>query len=251
MNSIATQIEQPGFWERQFVSERTPNQLTFDLLVGVGLPLFCLLLDPIVFHSTLGWEPILGRYCIVGYLATGIGVLSLSVWLHLKRPAALLAGLLSGGAIFAFLLGVIILPSTLLGLLFGIGILGFSPFLVSFVFLRNASRAMSQAQLQDGSFRYNIPIAVGLLVSCAGPWTAQAVVVSQLSKVERMLVSRDPARVNEGIATLKSWRLIADFDRLVFAYDLENDSTRKELLAKAYQELTGESIQSRIWILND
>ncbi|WP_422927924.1 hypothetical protein [Singulisphaera sp. PoT] len=249
--STSPETHQPAFWPRQIAEEPTPNQLTFDIVVGMGLPLLCLGLDPIVFRSTLDLSPILGRYCIVGYLATSLGIISLAAWLRFKRPAGLLAGLLGGGAIFAFLLGVTLLPYSVAGLLLGVGVFGLSPFLTAFVFLRNALRALTRANLRSGSIAANLLVALGLMASCAGPWAAQGFVVTQLSHAERLLVSHDDRHVQQGIATVERWWFVADYDRLVLAYELENDAKRKEALARAYEHLSGNNIELRLARLHD
>ena len=53
-----TVSKRPGFWKRQFAAEFTWGQRSFDGIVGVAVPLACLILDPIVFTgSRLGFLP--------------------------------------------------------------------------------------------------------------------------------------------------------------------------------------------------
>jgi hypothetical protein len=44
---------------------------------------------------------------------------------------------------------------------------------------------------------------------------------------------------------------VADYDRLVWAYDVEPDTTRRQQLAVAYQRLTGQDVQRRLASLKD
>jgi hypothetical protein len=134
-----------SFWARQFTGEPTENQLFVDVVAGIVLPLFCLLGDPIVFRASFE-RPLLAGYRTVGLVAIGSGMLSLIAWLCVRRPAALFFGLLGGGFVFASLLGLVLLPTSFIGLIIGIGVLGFTPFLTAFVFFRNGWRAYFQAE---------------------------------------------------------------------------------------------------------
>src|SRR5690349_8406254 len=122
MSTISARTEQSSFWERQFVGQPTLGQIVFDAAFGIVLPVVCLWFDPIVFRSSLG-GPLVGRYTVVAGGAIGLGLLSLAAWMVVRRPPAFLAGLLTGGALFASLLGIFLLPFSIIGLFVLIGIL--------------------------------------------------------------------------------------------------------------------------------
>jgi hypothetical protein len=242
------------FWQRQFAPEPSWWQVAFDLAAGILLPLVCLAADPIIFRdphmSPLLASPLLGRYTLLCYAAIGTGLLALALWLLCRRPAALLAGFLVAGALFALLLGVVLLPFSLLGLLaMGFGALGLSPFLTAFVFWRNGVRAWARAN--RGAAGAALLAACGFLAAAAGPPLAQFAVDRELTRATELALSPDPAEAARGLARLRRCRLVADWDRLVWAYQAEGDAERRTRLAQVYQELTGEEIGLRLKRLLD
>src|SRR5262249_33418819 len=137
--------EQPCPSVKEHTPRPTAGRLAFDIAFGIALPLVCLYFDPVVFRPSILGKPLLAPYLVVGGVAIGLGLLSLSTWLLFRWPPAFLTGLLAGGTIFAGLLGLVLLPLSLIGLALGIGFLGFSPFVTAFVFWRNAVRAYRRA----------------------------------------------------------------------------------------------------------
>lgn len=143
--------QKPGFWSRQFAGEPTRAQTRFDLLLGALLPIFCIVADPIVF---CGYDSIVARYRWLAYAFIAIEIVVLLLWLFLRRrlagSAAFFVGPLLAGGVFALLIGLGILPISFLGLLVLIGVLGFTPFFTSIVFLRNGVRALAQSRPHCG-----------------------------------------------------------------------------------------------------
>lgn len=236
------------FWRRQFAPESSLRQDVFDVVLGIALPVFCLILDPYVFRSGFG-EPLLGGYRGFASGAIGLGFFSLAVWLSIRKPSALLAGLLAGGALFALLLGLVLLPFSAVGLLLVIGILGFSPFATAFVFWRNAVRAFPRPW--PGRTAVKAVAVLGLTLAWAGPWAAQRYVTHEVSQAFEMVQSDDPTAAQHGVAVLKRLWVFADFDRLVTEYESEADQGRRARLAGAYRELTGLEIEHRLAVLRD
>jgi hypothetical protein len=155
-------------------------------------------------------------------------------------------GSLYGGAIFAGLLGLVLLPLSLIGLAFGIGVLGFSPFATAFVFLRNGVRAARLDRAIDPAARGFLLYPAGLLISCGGPWIAQWYVDYRVSEASALVLSTDPKDTARGLAELKWFSPVANFDQIVRAYEKEPNEKRRELLAAAYRELTGQPIALRL-----
>lgn len=125
-----------------------------DFLGGILLPLLCLVFDPFVFNTASCEGPLLDwPIALTTYSAMGLGLTTLLIWLisgpRLRRGLAFLAGILWAGAAVALLLGIILLPFSLIGLLIIFGIAGFTPFLTAFVFFRNGSAAWLQAHTLD------------------------------------------------------------------------------------------------------
>jgi hypothetical protein len=76
-----------------------------------------------------------------------------------RRASALLGDVLLAGGIFSFLLGLALLPFSLMGLLILIGIFGFTPFITSFVFFRNARRCWLQS-FQSSSRKHSASMTI-------------------------------------------------------------------------------------------
>jgi hypothetical protein len=143
----------PGFWRRQFKHPVTRGQLVFDAFWGALLPL---LLISYTFGSGRVDFGEFGEYSIYYYSEVTIGIASLGYYLIFRRAAAPLAGVLLAGGIFSLLLGLALLPFSIIGLCFGliISILGFTPLITGFVFLRNARRCWSPS-LQPSSRKHS------------------------------------------------------------------------------------------------
>lgn len=239
----------PGFWTRQFARESTVEQSLFDVVFGVFAPLICLVCDPVVFRGGLFGTPLLGGWLTAGWCAIGLGFISLSVWLYVGRPAPLLAGMLLAGALFAMLLGIVMLPLTLIGLVMVIGIFGFTPFVTAFVFLRNFLRAVRSDAMKSRGATPVVLFVVGLAISLLLPPAANGYVTSRVARGTELILSGDPAKITNGVALLRPVRFAADFDPLVRAYERISDEEARRRLAEAYHELTGEDIQHRLSIL--
>lgn len=101
------------------------------VLLGVVLPLACVLFDPYVFRTVSSWrsEGILEEYRPFYYAYFAIGASAFLWW----RPAGpWLRGVHRACACAAFLLGVMLLPFSLFGvLLLGLGLLGLAPLVVA------------------------------------------------------------------------------------------------------------------------
>jgi hypothetical protein len=241
MSTDSATTEQSSFWGKQIPPRPTAGQIAFDLAFGIALPVICLYFDPFVLQADIG-EPLLGRYAVSARVAISLGLLSLSAWMLIRWPPALMAGLLAGGAIFATLLGLVLLPFSIMGLLMFIGVLGFSPFVTAFVFWRNAVAAYRRTHQSRINGRVLIPVAVGLALYCAGPCAMQWYV----TRAVEMVKSHHLAEAAQGLSVLKRFGVFANYDLLVFAYRAEKDAERRQRLAEAYKELTGTEIGHRL-----
>ncbi len=145
-----------SFTARQFQLEPTRRQQKFDWTFGVVLPLICVAADPIVFYNRLGFErAVLGEYKTFAYVLSAVSILSMAAWLlwgqRLGELRGYLAGLFLAASAVSFMVGLAILPWSLLGSLVLIGLLGFTPFFSSFVFLRNSVRAIDGATSESAA----------------------------------------------------------------------------------------------------
>lgn len=147
IDSESSPDEPQGFWKRQFQQEPTSKQNVFDWAYGVIIPLICVAADPIVFTS----QGLMGTYRPFAYLLSSASILAMAAWLlwgqRLAWLTAPLAGFFIAGSGVSLVVGALLFPYSLLGLLFLIGFLGFTPLFSSVVFLRNGIRALRTSSL--------------------------------------------------------------------------------------------------------
>lgn len=149
-------IVEAKFWRRQFGPTVTKKQRRMDWLFGVFLPLTCFYFDPIVFRESFSFDfekgvGLLGNYRDIAYGFCFVSIMTLAAFLlfgeKLKWLNGVVAGVLFASALAALAIGVVLFPFSLLGLVFFIGILGFTPLFTSVVYARNAVRATRAARL--------------------------------------------------------------------------------------------------------
>src|SRR5262245_16329797 len=114
--------EKWSFWRRQFASAMTIPQLAYDVTFGVVMPILCFIFDPIVFSDRgfiTGFVP-LAQYRSLVYLFSALSIVALLAWLlthrAVKSVGGIIAGILLSGAVCSFLIGILILPLSLVGL---------------------------------------------------------------------------------------------------------------------------------------
>ena len=251
------QANSSGFWARQFADVSTEKQDRFDIVLGIVLPVICLVVDPIVFQGGFfGEQPILGRFQLFAYLFCGLQIGIFLCWRtlarHLAPAAGLIGGILLAGALFSFIVGVLILPFTLLGLIILIGIVGFTPFLTAFVYLRTGIRAL-RSQQRNVLFESRFLLAVlTALLSVALPVLISYQVSTTISAGLDQILYGNPQEAEIAVNRLK-WLPVSWSQRreIVIAYDNETSSEKKDVLKRRYKELTGEDIDRDRYFLRD
>jgi hypothetical protein len=137
-----------GKWKKWLKYHAAHLRVGFDFAFGILLPLLCIIADHIyhfgIFTPDGLLEGIFWKYNTYCYTEIIIGIVALGYFLFFGRLSIVLAGALLASGVFSFCLGIVMLPFSLIGLLVGIGIFGFTPFASSFVFFRNARRCWSQ-----------------------------------------------------------------------------------------------------------
>lgn len=148
-------VVEAKFWRRQFGPIITKKQRRMDWVFGIFLPLACFFFDPIVFRESFSFDfekgsGLLGNYRGIAYGFCFVSIMTLAAFLlfgeKLKWLNGVVAGVLFASALVALAIGVVIFPFSLIGLVFFIGILGFTPLFTSVVYARNAVRATRAAQ---------------------------------------------------------------------------------------------------------
>ena len=250
-----------GFWRRQFDDAPTPAQRKFDVAFGVVMPVLCFVFDPFVFRGELMDDGgLYQQYQFYAYTISALEMVALCAWLFSagragRRPAAL-AGMLLAGALFSFLVGLAILPYSVVGLIFLIGALGFVPFLTALVYLRNAWRAAGAVgRAGAGSMRRAaVALACGFVFALGAPAVVQQSVKSEVSAA--LADVRAGRELSPGrLRTLRMAAVAsgsAAYDELVWEYHKEHNAERRARMAKAYAEITvSGDIEHRLAILLD
>jgi hypothetical protein len=255
----ANNYPRQGFWERQFSAVATTKQTLFDSIFGVILPAAVLVLDPIVFQGNFMGEPaLLGKYQIFAYLLCGFQMGLFLLWRStgrsLSRFSALIGGALIGGAFFSFVVGILIFPYSLLGLIVVIGVAGFTPFFTSFVYVRNGIRAI---RFQNPSYSVESRVhmaAWALVLALLLPYVA-SVQYSNLvdSAVNQLIYSKS---YDDAVAAAKllQWFPVIPSDerrRVYEAYSGEENATKRFVLEQYWKNITGEDLQTHARLAMD
>ena len=177
------------FWLKPLSQEITSAQKVFDVIFGIILPIFCLILDPFIFKDINSSFPpnVLGAGYLDGlgagylrniqvfaYISIGIGIFALIFVLFFQVKSnllnILLASVLSSVASISFLIGVFLLPISNQLLLFVVGILGFIPFTTAFVFFRNGVIAFQKVQTNMNKITKVRFLVIGTILAVGIPF---------------------------------------------------------------------------------
>ena len=105
------------------------------------------------------------------YVFVGLQIAILLCWMsmgrRMERGADFFPGPLLVGAIFSLLLGVAMLPLSIMGLSMVIGVLGFTPLLTSIVYFRAGFRAFRRRGERSGGVRRASLICLVMLFAVA------------------------------------------------------------------------------------
>ena len=168
----------PGFWRRQFGENVTGAQRKFDWIMGVGMPLICFYFDPFVFRSARGMgEGELSLYGPAAYMLAFASILAMVAWLlwgeRLKWLNGWIGGLFIAGSVISLIVGILLFPISLIGLIVLIGALGFTPLFASLVYMRNGVRALrASSSVMEKGVLVNVAVLSGM-IAIAVPYLAQ------------------------------------------------------------------------------
>ncbi|MDX6305228.1 MAG: hypothetical protein QOI77_2197 [Blastocatellia bacterium] len=255
--SVLRPMTRQGFWQCQFGSQVTRPQIVFDIAFGIVGPILCFAFDPLVFRGGIGGDPLFADIKIYVYLFSGLEVLILSFWL-LARAGFQLWNDLSGaallvGGVFCLAAGLILLPFSLMGLMFGVGIFGFTPFVTGIVYLRNGIRALRSPRTDTSAFSRVATVLLGSLVAIGAPLLLGVAIHGAVESSVDEIVHGDPSHASAAAHRIGPLRYFvgAESDQIVTAYQQASEPARKQLLRDCYQEITGHDIEVRIRIMND
>ncbi len=226
------------------------------MIFGVHGPVICFIADPIVFKSGFLSTALYSDYQLFVYLVAVFQVPLLAVWLLYGprfKSAALLAGsALMAGAFLSLIIGVVILPFSLLGLLWVIGIFGFTPFLTAFVYLRNSVRAI-RAQPKGLSLPCGFVLATIAAVYVIGFPAVVSMGTARVATVWTSEVLYGDEQTAADAAQRLSWLPVVpdnSLTQLIQAYERANPD-RRRVLAQHYHEITGLDIENQYRRLMD
>lgn len=254
LNEEITEIEPDrGFWRRQFQKNSTDSQKRFDWTFGVVLPIICFVFDPTVFKgSVLGGTAELGFAKPFAYILSFSLIMAMSAWMiwgeKLKWLNAFLAGLFTVGAGISFIIGVILSPLSLLGLIIFIGILGFTPLFTAFVYFRSAFRAFQSAKpfLEKSVLRYSFVLAA--IFSFVVPY----VINVEIKKSMHAMLNGDAQTIRATARNLKYVAPLTNFDDLGRKCDYDNRFLNDEIhvaFREACAELVDDYFESNVYQL--
>lgn len=235
----------------------TTRQIVFDIAFGVIGPILCFVFDPFVFHSGFVGPPLLPEYQAFTYLFSGLQIALLCLWLLIGPGNQIwnwtIGGALVGGGIFCLAAGCVLAPFSIMGLMFGIGVFGFTPFLTALIYLRNANRALRARSHDESNFVRALGFTVGLALVVALPALSSMQIHQTVKSAVNEIVHGDPQHAAFAAHRLVTLRFFAsvELDQMANAYLSETDPARRELLKSCYREITGEDIENRANILRD
>ena len=239
---------QKHFWKRQFAPVRTQPQIIFDVMFGIVAPVLCLGFDPIVFRSWFS-EALFPDYQTFAYLFSGLEILLLSFWLVTGACFPIwnrmIGGMFLAGAAFCATAGVVLAPFSLIGLVFGIGVFGFTPFLTALVYLRNGLRALRTGDGEALNLKPTAAAISGIVLVSGLPLLLSLQIHAVVSRATNEILEGDSAHAIFAAHRLVPLRFFAgpELDQIVTAYVTESDDKRKLLLKTCYREITGDDIE--------
>ncbi len=151
------------------------------------------------------------------------------------------------------MVGVLIFPLSILGLIVLIGILGFTPFVTGFVYLRNGVRALVVQEKNSTYALRFLTTALAAVFPIGLPLFTDQLVNETTSRSVFQIVNGDQQQVELAVNQMRWMPFIPQesLNSIISGYQVSKDAERRELLRKAYKELAGEDIDTRIMILND
>ncbi len=248
----------PKFFRRQFSEYATKKQFAFDIVFGIVLPILCFVFDPIFFHSLISnVDALFGNFQLFAYGVGAIEIITLTLWLFQKSypqgVGKVYGSLMLAGSLFSFALGIILLPFTIIGLIFVIGILGFIPFLTGFVFWRNGIRALKQGGWDIHADNLLLAVIAGGIFAIGAPLFFQWRVWKLTSQCVYRIKTAHP-KAEKAKSQMKAFSYITGYveRQLKSAYKSEYYKTdgRKTRLFDAYMEITGKSRDETSQILD-
>jgi hypothetical protein len=185
----------PSFLKRQLKKATKTTPTVWDWIFGALMPVFCFVADPIVFKNAFfsRGDGFLSDFSPFAHLLSFLSIMSLAAWLiwgeRLKGLAALVSGVMFAGAVISLAIGFLLLPLSLFGMIFLIGLLGFTPFFTFMVLWRNAMRAFIAAKPHFESGVLTRTVGLSALFTLAIPMIFNAAMgVNMMSRLVKFMI---------------------------------------------------------------
>jgi hypothetical protein len=245
----------------------SPNRMYLNLagkaLLGIVIPAALLWFDPFVF-SHVG-DSLMGSFSSAAYIVIALSMAAFLMQLIPgPRPAKvsyLLAGAMVPGLVVACLVGIVILPISVVGILvYGLGLLGLYPFIFSVLYFRSARSAFLEGSRNDGARatepgRHHRRWRM-LCAPIAGFATvigiAALMMIAANRELDRLAAA---ARRGDNLSRI-DWRRerfltwAGNLDRIAIEFKQDSDSEHAhDDLAAVYHQLTHGDVEARLYQL--
>lgn len=220
-----------------------------DVFAGVVFPILCFYYDA---DGGASMPNALGMFYggpiqVLLYVAVALQLTALVSWWicprHLLWLIGALAGVLMVGALLALSIAVAMIPLTLMGLLFLIGVLGLAPWYTSFIFFRNAREAFRTVDRSGRPSHAGVAgVVLGALIAVAFPMTAEWWVRRD---VRHLIAAIENGNSGGAVAATYRLKLVAPPQYLKPVrnqYFQSTDAGRQAEYASTYREITRRGI---------
>jgi len=251
MNSSAIETS-ASFSDSNPESEKFTKRLGLNVAIGMVLPLVCLFFDPIVFKGMSGGH--FSSFRLFAWALIGLSIVCLAaVTFWQIKNAWVLAGMGGGmfaGGVAAIVLGAYMLPLSIMGLIMIIGFLGFSPFLVGVLYLREGvSAVLKSMKLAENNGIFLAPV-LGMALVAGLPYGMQ---VKTDAAVKEMMLKLSTCSQTEVPQVVNQFRFLSSFavlDPMILKWGEANGAEKENLFA-AYRQITGEDISQAYFKIAD
>jgi hypothetical protein len=194
----------------------------------------------------------LGGYKPFAYLLSYVSIMGLLAFLMFRGKLRWFNGVLSGlfflGSAISLVVGIIILPLSLIGLIILVGALGFTPLFSAFVYYRNAVRAYKLAKGSMTVKYLRHSLALSAILSFSLPFFFNVKVKQEID----LMLSGDAQTIEAAGKRLAYVAPLVNVERLAKRYDGRgNTAELNQAIEKTYLSLTGEDVKEAKRRLSD
>jgi len=223
------------------------GQVVFDVLFGVLGTIGVVWVDPTLFTSEFGLQAAFPAY--VAPLAQVVAIFlaaTLVLWLATGARRSWLGVLVAGPFALGFALSLFLGVKLIWAALgFGLhlkGVLGLAPWFAAFVFARQGLRALrAAAAVSPGLAAGTLVIGTIVLATVLG--VAAKTAQRRARLLEDQLFSKNTQDHKAALMQILGTRSV-DVDSIALRYaDLRKTDPRRERLAKAYLDITGDTVE--------